>query len=130
VFNRLTADRQGRRRPAIPRVLMLPLANLDVGRERRASADGVVLARSRRPGRPKALDPYQAGLARKMHASGEKVAAIAAALRVSPSNHQAGTGRVLTLGFPALKSLVLLNSGTTNAEGTLMNHVVSGVRCG
>jgi len=85
VFNRLTADRQGRRRPAIPRVLMLPLANLDVGRERRASADGVVLARSRRPGRPKALDPYQAGLARKMHASGEKVAAIAAALRVSPS---------------------------------------------
>jgi len=48
---------------------------------------------------------------------------------VSPSNHQAGTGRVLTLGFPALKSLVLLNSGTTNAEGTLMNHV-SGVRCG
>ena len=87
VFNRMKVCRQtpDQRRPTTPRVLMLPLADLEVGRGRRAPAGEVPRARSQKVGRPKALDKYQAGLARKMHTSGVKVAAVAAALGVSPS---------------------------------------------
>lgn len=56
---------------------------LELGRERRAAARDARRARGQSIGRPKALDKSKAALARRMHASGEPVSTIAAALGVS-----------------------------------------------
>ena len=56
---------------------------LELGRERRAAAREARRARGQHIGRPKALDPSKAALARRMQASGEPVTTIAAALGVS-----------------------------------------------
>src|SRR5277367_6352336 len=56
---------------------------LELGRERRAAAREARRARGQSIGRPKALDAKKAGLAQRMHASGESASTIAAALRVS-----------------------------------------------
>jgi DNA invertase Pin-like site-specific DNA recombinase len=56
---------------------------LELGRERRAAAREARRARGQHIGRPKALDPKKAGLAQRMHASGESASTIAAALGVS-----------------------------------------------
>jgi DNA invertase Pin-like site-specific DNA recombinase len=56
---------------------------LELGRERRAAAREARRARGQAIGRPKALDPSNAALARRMHTSGEPVSTIAAALGVS-----------------------------------------------
>ena len=49
---------------------------LELGRERRASAREARRARGQHIGRPKALDKSKAGLARRMHASGESASTI------------------------------------------------------
>ncbi len=56
---------------------------LELGKERRAAAREARRARGQAIGRPKALDKSKAALARRMHASGEPVTTIAAALKVS-----------------------------------------------
>jgi len=56
---------------------------LELGRERRSSARKARRARGQAIGRPKALDPANAALARRMQTSGEPVTTIAAALGVS-----------------------------------------------
>lgn len=56
---------------------------LELGRERRTAAREARRARGQAIGRPKALDPSKAALARRMQASGEPVTTIAAALGVS-----------------------------------------------
>ena len=56
---------------------------LELGRERRTAAREARRARGQSIGRPKALDPSKAALARRMHAAGEPVTTIATALGVS-----------------------------------------------
>jgi DNA invertase Pin-like site-specific DNA recombinase len=56
---------------------------LELGRERRTAAREARRARGQSIGRPKALNPANAALARRMQAAGEPVATIAAALGVS-----------------------------------------------
>lgn len=56
---------------------------LELGRERRSAAREARRARGQHVGRPKALDPSKAALARRMQAAGEPVTTIAAALGVS-----------------------------------------------
>jgi DNA invertase Pin-like site-specific DNA recombinase len=56
---------------------------LELGRERRTAAREARRARGRHVGRPKALDEKKAGLAQRMHASGEPAGTIAATLGVS-----------------------------------------------
>jgi len=56
---------------------------LELGKERRSAARDARRARGQHVGRPKALDKSNADLARRMHAAGEPVKTIAAALRVS-----------------------------------------------
>jgi DNA invertase Pin-like site-specific DNA recombinase len=56
---------------------------LELGRERRAAAREALRVRGQHIGRPRALDPKKTGVARRMHASGEPVTAIADTLRVS-----------------------------------------------
>lgn len=56
---------------------------LELGRERRTAAREARRARGQAIGRPKALDPSKAALARRMQSSGEPVTTIAAALGVS-----------------------------------------------
>ena len=56
---------------------------LELGRERRSSAREARRARGQAIGRPKALDPAKAALARRMQASGGPVTTISAALGVS-----------------------------------------------
>ncbi len=56
---------------------------LELGRERRTAAYAARRARGQSVGRPKALDDDKAALARRMAASGESVATIAATLGVS-----------------------------------------------
>lgn len=56
---------------------------LELGRERRTAAREARRARGQAIGRPKALDPSKAALARRMQASGEPVMTIAATLGVS-----------------------------------------------
>lgn len=66
----------------IPFVTLAEL-ELELGRERRTAAREARRARGQAIGRPKALDPSKAALARRMQASGEPVTTIAAALGVS-----------------------------------------------
>jgi DNA invertase Pin-like site-specific DNA recombinase len=56
---------------------------LELGRERRMAAREARRARGQHIGRPKALDEKKAGLAQRMHASGESASTIATALGVS-----------------------------------------------
>jgi len=56
---------------------------LELGRERRSAARDARRARGQSVGRPKALDPDRAALARRMRASGEPVPTIAKTLGVS-----------------------------------------------
>jgi DNA invertase Pin-like site-specific DNA recombinase len=56
---------------------------LELGRERRASAREARRARGQHIGRPKALDEKKAALAQRMHANGESASTIATALGVS-----------------------------------------------
>ena len=56
---------------------------LELGRERRTAAREARRARGQSIGRPKALDPSKAAMARKLQASGEPVTEIAKALGVS-----------------------------------------------
>ncbi|WP_134071676.1 recombinase family protein [Mycobacteroides salmoniphilum] len=56
---------------------------LELGRERRSAAREARRARGQAIGRPKALAPQNAALARRMHASGEPATTIATALGVS-----------------------------------------------
>src|SRR6202012_1917275 len=56
---------------------------LELGRERRAAARDARRVRGQHIGRPKALDAKKAGLAQRMHASGESASTIAATLGVS-----------------------------------------------
>ena len=56
---------------------------LELGRERRNAAREARRARGQSIGRPKALDPAKAALARRMQAAGEPVTTISAALGVS-----------------------------------------------
>ena len=56
---------------------------LELGRERRTAAREARRARGQSIGRPKALDPSKAAMARKLQSSGEPVTEIAKALGVS-----------------------------------------------
>lgn len=56
---------------------------LELGKERRTAARDARKSRGQHIGRPKALDPAKAALARRMQASGEPVITIAATLGVS-----------------------------------------------
>jgi DNA invertase Pin-like site-specific DNA recombinase len=56
---------------------------LELGRERRTAAREARRARGQSIGRPKALDPSKAALAKRMQTAGEPVATIAAVLGVS-----------------------------------------------
>jgi DNA invertase Pin-like site-specific DNA recombinase len=56
---------------------------LELGKERRTASREARRARGQSIGRPKALDPSKAALARRMQASGEPVTTISAALGVS-----------------------------------------------
>jgi DNA invertase Pin-like site-specific DNA recombinase len=56
---------------------------LELGRERRSAAREARRARGQHIGRPKALDVKKAGLAQRMHASGESASTIANTLGVS-----------------------------------------------
>ncbi len=56
---------------------------LELGKERRTAAREARRARGQPIGRPKALDPTKAALAKRMQTSGEPVTTIAAALGVS-----------------------------------------------
>jgi DNA invertase Pin-like site-specific DNA recombinase len=63
--------------------VLASLAELELGRERRAAARAARRARGQSIGRPKALDAKKAALAQRMHASGESASTIATTLRVS-----------------------------------------------
>src|SRR5271169_5815378 len=63
--------------------VLASLAELELGRERRAAARQARRARGQHIGRPKALDAKKAALAQRMHASGESASTIATALGVS-----------------------------------------------
>src|ERR1700742_769294 len=65
--------------------VLASLAELEqeLGRERRAAAREARRIRGQHIGRPKALDAKNAGLAQRMHASGESASTIAATLGVS-----------------------------------------------
>jgi DNA invertase Pin-like site-specific DNA recombinase len=63
--------------------MLASLAELELGRERRAAAREARRARGQAIGRPKALDHSKAALARRMHESGEPVSTIATTLGVS-----------------------------------------------
>ncbi len=56
---------------------------LELGRQRRTAAREARRARGQSIGRPKALDPSKAALAKRMQTAGEPVTTIAAALGVS-----------------------------------------------
>ena len=56
---------------------------LKLGREHRSAAREARRARGQSIGRPKVLDAKKAGLAQRMHASGESASTIATALGVS-----------------------------------------------
>jgi DNA invertase Pin-like site-specific DNA recombinase len=56
---------------------------LELGRERRAAAGEARRSRGQHIGRPKVLDKSKAGLAQRMHASGESASTIASMLGVS-----------------------------------------------
>ncbi|WP_131722730.1 IS110 family transposase [Mycolicibacterium chlorophenolicum] len=81
VYTRMKADNRDRGHgshfPTLPRVMMLPLADLDPA--------GQPPPGRARVGRSRALDSYQAALARRMRSYGEKPAYIAAQLGVSVS---------------------------------------------
>ncbi|EHB46454.1 transposase IS116/IS110/IS902 family protein [Mycolicibacterium rhodesiae JS60] len=81
VYTRMKADSRncgrGGRFPILPRVMMLPLADLTSATQPPPD--------SARVGRPRALDSYQAALACRMRSYGEKPASIAAQLGVSIS---------------------------------------------
>lgn len=62
--------------------VLASLAELELGRERLAAVREARRARGQHIGRPKALDPKNAGLARRMHASGEPVTTIVSTLGV------------------------------------------------
>jgi DNA invertase Pin-like site-specific DNA recombinase len=70
---------------------------LELGRERRSAAREARRSRGQHIGRPKALDPSKAALAKRMQASGEPVSTISAALGVS----RATIYRVLAQDAPA-----------------------------
>ncbi len=59
------------------------LAELELGRERRAAAREARRARGQHIGRPKALDASKSALARRMYAQGEPASTIAAALELA-----------------------------------------------
>src|SRR6201996_2464968 len=63
--------------------VLASLAELELGRERRAAAREARRARGQHIGRPKALDEKKAALAMRMHASGESASTIANTLGVS-----------------------------------------------
>lgn len=63
--------------------VLASLAELELGRERRAAARDARRARGQHIGRPKVLDESKAALARRMHSSGEPVSTIAVTLGVS-----------------------------------------------
>jgi DNA invertase Pin-like site-specific DNA recombinase len=63
--------------------VLASLAELELGRERRAAAREARRARGQHIGRPKALDEKKAALAQRMHANGESASTIANALGVS-----------------------------------------------
>ncbi len=63
--------------------VLASLAELELGRERRAAAREARRARGQHIGRPKVLDEKKAALAQRMHANGESASTIAAALGVS-----------------------------------------------
>lgn len=56
---------------------------LELGRERRSAAREARRSRGQAIGRPKAPDSSKAGLAQRMHASGESATTIASTLKVS-----------------------------------------------
>ena len=63
--------------------VLASLAELELGRERRAAAREARRARGQHIGRPKALDGKKAALAQRMNASGESASTIASTLGVS-----------------------------------------------
>jgi DNA invertase Pin-like site-specific DNA recombinase len=63
--------------------VLASLAELELGKERRAAARDARRARGQSIGRPKALDDSKATTAQRMHASGEPASSIADALGVS-----------------------------------------------
>jgi DNA invertase Pin-like site-specific DNA recombinase len=63
--------------------VLASLAELELGRERRAAAREARRARGHAIKRPKALDQSKAAHARRTHTSGESVSTIAATLGVS-----------------------------------------------
>src|SRR5258707_15310960 len=63
--------------------VLASLAELELGRERRAAARDARRARGQSIGRPKALDASKVALVQRMHASGESATTIAATLGVS-----------------------------------------------
>ena len=63
--------------------VLASLAELELGRERRAAAREARRARGQHIGRPKVLDAKKAALAQRMHASGESASTIANTLGVS-----------------------------------------------
>jgi DNA invertase Pin-like site-specific DNA recombinase len=63
--------------------VLASLAELELGKERRAAARDARRARRQSIGRPKALDDSEAATAQWMHASGELASSVASALGVS-----------------------------------------------
>jgi DNA invertase Pin-like site-specific DNA recombinase len=63
--------------------VLASLAELELGKERRAAARDARRACGQSIGRPKALDHSKAATAQRMHASGEPASSIASALGVS-----------------------------------------------
>jgi DNA invertase Pin-like site-specific DNA recombinase len=63
--------------------VLASLAELELGRERRAASRDARRARGQSVGRPKALDKSKALLAQRMHASSESASTIAATMGVS-----------------------------------------------
>ena len=77
---------------------------LELGRERRTAAGEARRARGQSIGRRRALDPAKAALARRMHAGGEPVMTIAAALGRQPGHRVSGRGWRLNPTQPDDKS--------------------------
>ncbi len=69
---------------------------LELGRERRSAAREARRARGQAIGRPKALSDDKAGLARRMHSSGESATTIATTLGVSRATVYRVLGEALT----------------------------------
>lgn len=69
---------------------------LELGRERRSAAREARRARGQAIGRPKALSDEKAGLARRMHSSGESATTIATTLGVSRATVYRVLGEALT----------------------------------